>query len=459
MRNSFNLITPGLRDSEYLDQSIRRDSASPLIGNLASAELRNSARGFRRAATEEDATDTTDGAKFWWNATVPSLKALISGACYSLTEQQSILSFYRKFIVGSLGPRSPNNTTCWRSYMTDDFTPIEFSWNWGLLSETVAPMIRFSIEAIGRDAGSSIDPWNWNESFKLIERLAQSEATFDASFLHELGPKVLAECKQGGPASANAKACASRASIFLAFDLKGDVLTPKIYFVPFNHLATEQRSQGSIIHDLLMPFAKREKWDSLIALLNFGLTSGAKGLVPFMVAHDCVPLHQNRIKIYFRSADTSCCSVIDVLGTFANESWEGQSRAEFQELWRLVFDQDPASGNPLPVKLHETAGMLYYFEVRPTSQLIVPKVYLPVKHYGLHDRHTANALATFFTNHGPPRERWIKRYLSAVEKICSHRRLEDSSGLHTYIACSLKNGSLDLTSYINPEIYSSRVNN
>lgn len=37
---------------------------------------------------------------------------------------------------------------------------------------------------------------------------------------------------------------------------------------------------------------------------------------------------------------------------------------------------------------------------------------------------------------------------------CSkHRSLEDGRGLHTYISCMVKNGSLTTTSYLNPEVY------
>jgi DMATS type aromatic prenyltransferase len=338
--------------------------------------------------------------------------------------------------------------------MTDDFTPIEFSWNWGLLSDTVAPTVRFSIEAIGRDAGLPSDAWNWCETASFVERLAQEAPTVDLSLFYELGLRLLDECNQVDLGDYAQAERASRASTFLAFDLKGDVRIPKVYFVPFNHLATEERDQGAIIHDLLMPLAIREKWESLVVLLKFGLSSAVNGVVPFMIANDCVPLQKNRIKIYFRSADTTFRTVVDILGAFDAELWQGQALRELQELWRLLFKQDPGLDQRLPTTSHETAGILYYFEVRPGSLRIVPKVYLPVKHYGINDQHTAMALATFFRNHGPPRDQWIKEYLKTIGQICSHRRLEERSGLHTYISCSLKNGSLDITSYINPEIYS-----
>lgn len=69
------------------------------------------------------------------------------------------MEFYYRFVVPNLGPpptliESPN---LWRSFMTDDFTPIEFSWDWGNVDSMTDRRVRFSVEPISYDAGTFKD--------------------------------------------------------------------------------------------------------------------------------------------------------------------------------------------------------------------------------------------------------------------------------------------------------------
>ena len=52
--------------------------------------------------------------------------------------------------------------------MTDDFSPLEYSWIWDAKGH---PKIRYSIEAIGPDAGTAIDPFNRVQTMRLVNQL------------------------------------------------------------------------------------------------------------------------------------------------------------------------------------------------------------------------------------------------------------------------------------------------
>lgn len=55
------------------------------------------------------------------------------------------MSFFLGRIIPYLGPAEQMATTNpWKSFMTDDGTPIEFSWDW--TTRTTPPKIRYSIE-------------------------------------------------------------------------------------------------------------------------------------------------------------------------------------------------------------------------------------------------------------------------------------------------------------------------
>ena len=99
-------------------------------------------------------------AQSWWTTTGSLLAILLRKAKYQLEAQCDVLLFYFAFIAPELGPsldlfgRFPR----WKSFMTDDGTPLEMSWEWGLGDSP--PTVRLSIEPIGLTAGTPQDPLN-----------------------------------------------------------------------------------------------------------------------------------------------------------------------------------------------------------------------------------------------------------------------------------------------------------
>ena len=74
---------------------------------------------------------------------------MLQQADYSIHDQYACLLFFRTVIIPALGeqPDVSGRPSQWESYTTDDFSPIEYSWNWDGAGDK--PKIRFSIEAIG----------------------------------------------------------------------------------------------------------------------------------------------------------------------------------------------------------------------------------------------------------------------------------------------------------------------
>lgn len=71
-------------------------------------------------------------ASFWWRTTGYTLAHMLLQACYTIHAQYACLLFYRSTTIPSLGdqPTIGGIPTQWKSYATDDFSPIEYSWNW-----------------------------------------------------------------------------------------------------------------------------------------------------------------------------------------------------------------------------------------------------------------------------------------------------------------------------------------
>ena len=50
--------------------------------------------------------------------------------------------------------------------MTDNHTPVEFSWDWGCANDE--PTVRYSIEPIGCNAGTPKDPLNEHAAARML---------------------------------------------------------------------------------------------------------------------------------------------------------------------------------------------------------------------------------------------------------------------------------------------------
>lgn len=70
---------------------------------------------------------------FWWQSTGPQLGALLFQAGYTTIQQYEGLMFHYHVVVPRLGPRPVPSSTPgespykWKSFIQDDFKPIEFS--------------------------------------------------------------------------------------------------------------------------------------------------------------------------------------------------------------------------------------------------------------------------------------------------------------------------------------------
>lgn len=408
--------------------------------------------------SDDPSIQIDDDALFWWRSIGPFLNTLLTRFHYGDEQRRAALTFSRDYIAPSLGPRPGRNgdPRSWKSFMTDDFTPIEFSWAWGKGVQVgqASRRVRFSVEPISPLAGSPTDPWNVSATFSLLRKLAPNLKKLDLGSCNELF-NLLVPSNEVPPKQTPSSEKASLSSIFLAFELGDDEPMVKAYLMAAAKAAVTGQSEGLIIKDALTQYATKHKWQDLMDLVGTLCNKeSALQLHPFIVAVDCVAPQDSRIKVYVRSPDTSFSAVRQVLSIFDDPAEISEGLKKLRELWQLLFGLDDFS--PLPRKEHQTAGMLYYLEVRPQSKKTTIKVYLPIKHYAKDDYEAAIGLTTFMKTQNCGRQ--CDDYLLALKEACQHRALESSLGIQTYISCAVKGDTLDLTSYLNPEIYGRKGN-
>lgn len=389
---------------------------------------------------------------FWWKVTGSQLSNLLQKAGYPPRQQHEYLIFHHDIVVPRMGPQpQPCGTPSWKSFMTDDFSPIEYSWKWGLGNDR--PEIRFGVELIGPDAGTAVDPYNRTSTTELMVQLEAAVPCVDLTLFHQFS-SYFEPGKTDSPLDSG-----WGSSVFTAFEFSHTGIGVKAYFVPRSlsrgeeFLATGFRK---VVQKTSGNNGKDNSLDALEVLSDFVNTDqdGSK-LRMILLGIDCVEPTKSRVKVYMRTPGTSFNHLTAIMALGGRRKIHAKALAELRELWSatLGLDENFSSSAELPFNSHETSGLLFYFDVKPGGSVPDVKGYIPVRHYGKNDQGIASGLTTFLAKRG---QGWfVEGYMSMLLAAFGEQaNLGGSKGLHTYISFSFqKQGDLALTSYLSPQIY------
>ncbi|KAL8806332.1 MAG: hypothetical protein Q9200_005077 [Gallowayella weberi] len=366
---------------------------------------------------------------FWERKAGRPLATLLQRADYDLVAQYSYIHFFVDRIIPALGPANglSSKQTRWKSFMTDDHTPIELSWEWG--NPGSPPDIRYSIETIGTLAGKIADPFNTLATQRLLEQLQHSIPQIDLGWYDHFTQHLLPNAQDliaYQESHATSLPTEPTSTSFIAFDQRRrGPMTVKAYFIP----TVKAAFSGIPTYDLIihaihtLPQRRPETCQALRLLTNFIEThSRGAQLECEILGIDCTSPSTARLKIYLRSRQTSFDAVREVMtlgGRMDNAEPESAFNDLF-ELWQALFFSDKTT---LPVAKstelrhcdHRTAGILYYFNFSGDKAQPVAKVYLPVRHYARNDYQVAKALCGFMKRRMG--QRWGRRYMDALREI------------------------------------------
>ncbi|KAG6889622.1 hypothetical protein C0992_004578 [Termitomyces sp. T32_za158] len=158
-----------------------------------------------------------------------------------------------------------------------------------------------------------------------------------------------------------------------------------------------------------------------------------------ILSMDCVSNKANRLKMYSRPSRGTSWHDVQHAFTLAGRLNSPKMRrvlSRLEALWNLLFpfahsrsncdldeglrlhyahrnDSDNSSRRSAD---HPTGGLLYYYSLVPGSEMILPKVYLPVSRYCANDLAIAEALEKFHAidMRGHHDRGWVAREVSAA---------------------------------------------
>lgn len=391
-----------------------------------------------------------ENSDFWWQTTGPHLATLLFQAGYTIHQQYQGLLFHYHVVTPHFGPMPlAGGTPRWKSFMTDDFTPLETSWKWNTSLADSRPEVRYSIEAIGLDAGVVADPLNQVSTKEMIKSFDTHTSSLDSKHFNHFAKAFFNEENMKEYMAKTGSHNGS--TMFLAAEFLGDGFAFKSYFVPVQAaLPAGQTVADAIVQSIR---SLGEKNVALDTYLDFVSDYPDEYLKPFMVGIDCVEPSRSRIKVYVRSSRTSFDSVQDILTLGGLRQVDTAALADMRDLWRLTLQlpEDFNSAAELPYNQHLTSGILYHIDLQPGKPLPDVKCYIPVRHYARNDLEVANGLAKFLIARG--RGSYVENFMVVLKNMVSYRPLDRARGAQTYITAAFAKDGLSITSYFNPEVY------
>jgi DMATS type aromatic prenyltransferase len=370
-------------------------------------------------------------------------------------------------------PRPKGEPVKWKSLLSLDGTPIEYSWKWN--TRTSDPDIRYVTEPIGQFLGSELDPLNQHALREELQRLAQAipENNMNLSWVNHFFAKLYDhDYSKYTQAAAAGSRMSTATSVQLGVEFLRKGTGFKTYLFPRKLglvdavLTAQYETAISQLDTNGIDYSAR-------AALHEFLNSSPEGklLNPFSIAVDNVAPEKSRLKWYFHTLNTSFKSVREVMTLGGRITGIEKQLEDLYELVKATaglpadFPEDqevplPKSSQVCYSSAKENfgeldkvlTGYLYYFDIAPGNKFPEIKWFIPVRHYGPDDLALAHAIMGWMEKRN--RGAFCKGYLHMLEVLAEHRRLDEGKGLQSFVSCLFKsNGELDITTYLGAEAF------
>jgi len=377
----------------------------------------------------------------WWNTIALPVITFMRRQNYPDGSLDVYAVFWRDEILPLLGPcKAP----AYPSWITDDHTPVEFS---AILGNGIKSSIRFSFEP-------SAVPLAGDRSRATLKRLLERltctltmKSKFDLEWfdicadellLSEGAERVLTDV----PVS---ETC-------IGIDCAHRSANVKVYFMPRVRSLISRETPEDMIKRTTDRMGLSKPWATILQFL-FRFPPGDSPEIE-IVAIDCVPAAKNRLKIYFRTDLGSYAQMEHflTLGGMLPAADVSTGLCNAQLIWDAMTAVHGVTADEVPARSSYFPGALIYYELRQGADLPSSKVYLPVQRYFPNDLEISRAIE-YLASQLPDASSLANDYSHFIQQTFSHRLLSNRTGVHTYVACTVKPGESDISVYYNPETF------
>ncbi|KAK3997215.1 putative dimethylallyl tryptophan synthase [Cladorrhinum sp. PSN332] len=406
----------------------------------------------------------SDDGQFWWDTTGRMYARFLQAAGYGIPDQYRELFFYATWVIPEMGPAPGLDGKArgsWQSVWAPGGTPVEFSWDFG--QGGINPMVRFSWEPIGREAGTALDPLNSFAATEWIDRAKQQgllpglETAWYHHFIkHMLPPPDMQRIKTENVIEATTPV----GGVGIAIDAEPSgrsVCKPLLYpglralELGISNLEMVERTIRALPPKQFAALNVEPLFDYLHeATARWGMETG-------IVCIDCLKPEESRIKIYVRAPTTSVGWLVDGItlgGRLDPKATYGEETVQdLVDLWQAFFADAP---DAVPTdKAPARASPGFYFTVGAGKKQASPKMYLSPSYFVRDDQDVIDRLRTFFATRRKPVKgatAVVDEYEAALKDIYGPLLKKPGSGTVFYVGAAMTKDGLRVVTYHDPQI-------
>ncbi|KAF9078537.1 aromatic prenyltransferase [Rhodocollybia butyracea] len=385
---------------------------------------------------------------FWHHLVLKHLRVLLEESqSYTSLQVQTFLDFVDQRLIqlDALGPPPTSPSASWKSYLTDDHSPVEYSLSikkdFCAVRLAFEPLSPKTFGPCGTDYVNHNAPLQW---------LSQQSIGGDAMLWFQTLVELLTITPSTSRCDVGIKQVARGLTQHVfAFDLVKEPLLKSYVFhdALARQVATSTSSWGDekdkLLSHAMNALGLSTPWDKLATYLDHLRNSCPEyaGQTEF-IGWDMVAPETARMKVYVRFAQAGLTQLLSHLDLGI--------KAAAAEMWQALLGDDHLSASDIDDCDTRTHGVILYYELKKNQRDPVAKFYLPVRHYLSSDLVIAERFDAFLAKKQLRKPGW---YLAMLQRYCDHRPLDGRAGLQTMVGCASRNGEWEVSIYLSSEVF------
>ncbi|KAK4499264.1 hypothetical protein PRZ48_009777 [Zasmidium cellare] len=406
--------------------------------------------------------------EYWRLTTGQHLSRMLEFANYPPNVSEQYTNLYTATLCPLMGPQPHAASTKVRSCLTTDGTPVEYSFSFE--GETKAPTVRFCVEP----DGTSRDLLSTRRARSMVEMLARGpvRGTVEMSeWVHSLLDYFQLPELPNAERKKLLTKVGHRSQVTFGFDLDRNVdsFNAKIYFNPCFKAAITGETRWQVADGAISRLLDESQDADLQASISKQLSLLRSHLLAYphevqdsarYLSVDVAKPQASRIKVYVRCPEQTFDGVWQFLTMKDTILYSEDHKAAIKDLYSLVRGEtlDSTTANFMQSSLQNVPSKkinICYFVLKHGSSTPTSKLFIRVQQpFVDSDATVARGLETWFQ-----RWHWLDddshswNYSQLLRTMIPHRELEADTGLHSWIAVSVKKGKLTVETYLTPELY------
>ncbi|KAH9210396.1 aromatic prenyltransferase [Leptodontidium sp. 2 PMI_412] len=421
------------------------------------------------AATCNGKVDMVGVTPYWWNTSGRDLSNMLHEANYPEEVQRQFLSYYRDNICPLLGARPDNSSA--KSGVGWDGNPLEYSFE--LRGSTKKKSVRFVVDLSELRPADKNNTLSMATTQKVVDALAEKTPGFDDTWYRVLKEWfVYSHLSPSEQETLIAKA-GQQTSVILGFDIYPHVtktdrlpVMGKVYFPPCYVAADKGMTRWQAVRSALQQLPSIESFPNILKsanMINDFLSDKPEAwqMGTRYLATDLVAPSKARFKVYMRCFGTTFDEIWDYYTLGGRIPDLDDDKEKFRDLMDFVSGTTYAetrSKNQMELLRFTSASQkltAIYFSLSADNPYPAPKLCVYPANFAPNDEVIARGLDKWLSKYG-----WFdggKSMEEQVKTVFTHRKLEQKTGIFTFIGIGRKDDptkkDLSIQVYLTPELY------